>query len=640
MLNPRAQQTLRHVALLKTLRVTKRPRGKIPRQIWPHLLETEYAKALIERMNLARGAMRELLDQLPDMLEQARRSRADSCVSYETRATAYLLPRKYRIDEMDLTRQHYDADETSKLSALLERARAALERSLRTTEVEDLAREFAQRTTSYQRIQLGRQVKAALGADVFASDRKLPAITSHFINENVQLIKSIPGDVISEVHGVINRAFTNATPHDVVARQIEERFGVGQSRARLIARDQIGKIYGQTNAARQKELGIESFVWRTVGDERVRDEHEALNGEEFRYDDPPDEGLPGEPIQCRCYAEPVFGDLLNPDADTGDEPAQSAEQEPAAPAVESAAPPVTHEPITPPVVKVVEPTPHDFSRVGFTQGTQQQQQQALRLRAEERRLAAETARVAHEAAERVHAEAVANAERLAQEKETARLAREQAQEHAAAAERAVSELLAEHTAEVEQLHTGFRIGVTSEIQGSTESHEVNPKAVQPAHAPIVSRETPAPAHEPETPIMRIGVGSEIKGAPEPEPVKKVIPAPLGFTGIEHNGEVYYKHEISGRAYTKEQLKERGKGYGIVLTGPNEHVSGYETIETKHGTIKHRSEETGQVYTPEQIASGEAKELDKWLIEYERKQAEAEKPGPLKRLAMRLFGIGR
>jgi SPP1 gp7 family putative phage head morphogenesis protein len=53
-----------------------------------------------------------------------------------------------------------------------------------------------------------------------------------------------------------------------------------------------------------------------VGDERVRDEHEGLDGEQFDYDDLPSEGLPGEPIQCRCYAEPVLSAILD---DTGDE---------------------------------------------------------------------------------------------------------------------------------------------------------------------------------------------------------------------------------------------------------------------------------------------------------------------------------
>ena len=44
--------------------------------------------------------------------------------------------------------------------------------------------------------------------------------------------------------------------------------------------------------------------------DRVRDEHQELEGETFSYDDPPSEGLPGQPVLCRCFAEPVLDEIL------------------------------------------------------------------------------------------------------------------------------------------------------------------------------------------------------------------------------------------------------------------------------------------------------------------------------------------
>ena len=38
-------------------------------------------------------------------------------------------------------------------------------------------------------------------------------------------------------------------------------------------------------AERHQRLGIEKFTWDTSGDERVRDEHRALDGQVFSYDD-------------------------------------------------------------------------------------------------------------------------------------------------------------------------------------------------------------------------------------------------------------------------------------------------------------------------------------------------------------------
>jgi SPP1 gp7 family putative phage head morphogenesis protein len=115
----------------------------------------------------------------------------------------------------------------------------------------------------------------------------------------------------TDIDKIVTRAIASGSPIGDLQGDISERFGVAERHARLIARDQVGKLYGQINQARQTALGIDEFEWATVGDERVRDEHEALNGRRFRWDDPPAEGIPGEPIQCRCSAQPVLDNLLD-----------------------------------------------------------------------------------------------------------------------------------------------------------------------------------------------------------------------------------------------------------------------------------------------------------------------------------------
>jgi SPP1 gp7 family putative phage head morphogenesis protein len=53
------------------------------------------------------------------------------------------------------------------------------------------------------------------------------------------------------------------------------------------------------------------YIWRTQQDDKVRDLHRELEGKTFNMDDPPVSGTsgfkgnPGEPANCRCYAEPV-----------------------------------------------------------------------------------------------------------------------------------------------------------------------------------------------------------------------------------------------------------------------------------------------------------------------------------------------
>jgi SPP1 gp7 family putative phage head morphogenesis protein len=279
-----ALQTARRALALRAVGLGKR-RMRLPRQHWPKLLEGEYARSLVGLLEPTRDALSGLRRELPALVDRARAERGDGL--------------------------RVDAGETGRLRELMAKARDHLEQRMRPTEVEALAEQFGRRTQSYQRVQLGRQVRSALGADVFASDARIHTLLEHFVHENAILIKTIPHDVLDGVEKLASRAFTGAQQSRGLAEAIDHEFDVGESHARLIARDQIGKLYGQTNAYRQQDLGITSFIWRTAGDERVRPEHEDLDGQEFSYDDPPEEGLPGEPIQCRCYAEPVIASLAS-----------------------------------------------------------------------------------------------------------------------------------------------------------------------------------------------------------------------------------------------------------------------------------------------------------------------------------------
>lgn len=88
-------------------------------------------------------------------------------------------------------------------------------------------------------------------------------------------------------------------------------FKKASTRATLIARDQVEKLNSEITRLRQTDAGVEKYVWRTAGDNRVRDEHAAREGEIFQWKSPPPDGHPGEAINCRCFAEPVLDELEN-----------------------------------------------------------------------------------------------------------------------------------------------------------------------------------------------------------------------------------------------------------------------------------------------------------------------------------------
>jgi SPP1 gp7 family putative phage head morphogenesis protein len=264
-----------YVKTLRRLGLAKRPRKVLPRQIPPIPLEREYAQAILALLDQAWTLLEPLRSELPELLRTAAAERQD-------------------------------ADEGRRIRARALEAARRIADFLTPERLEELAIRFARRTAEYQKGQLSRQVRAAVGADVFIADRTLETRIRGFAAENAALISSIPRELADKIAQASTRAIQSATPAKELANEISNQYAIAQNRAKIIARDQVGKLYGQLNAARQKELGAERFVWRTVHDARVRPEHVARDGNTYSYASPPAGELPGEPILCRCYAEPVF----------------------------------------------------------------------------------------------------------------------------------------------------------------------------------------------------------------------------------------------------------------------------------------------------------------------------------------------
>jgi len=85
----------------------------------------------------------------------------------------------------------------------------------------------------------------------------------------------------------------------------EDLLELAKSKSALIARTEVAKLNADLTRARHADLGISRFKWRTMKDERVRDDHSSLDGQEFEYGSAPFGG-PGNDFQCRCFSEPVL----------------------------------------------------------------------------------------------------------------------------------------------------------------------------------------------------------------------------------------------------------------------------------------------------------------------------------------------
>lgn len=133
-----------------------------------------------------------------------------------------------------------------------------------------------------------------------------------WVKNNTELIQ-LESRARAEVQRVVTGPLKEGVRVEQVRDLIQARLGVVRSRAELIARDQTLKLYGQIQEARQTEAGITEYTWSTSEDERVRPDHQALDGTTQRWDDPPivDQRSgrrehPGRDFQCRCAGIPVL----------------------------------------------------------------------------------------------------------------------------------------------------------------------------------------------------------------------------------------------------------------------------------------------------------------------------------------------
>lgn len=183
-----------------------------------------------------------------------------------------------------------------------------------TASIERLTDETAATVSNFGRGQLRRAFSDTLGInleDAFTGEPGLREQVAAFTKENVALIRSIPDKYFAQVQAVVLEGVAKGKLAPEIAKAIQERTGVAESRAALIARDQVGKFNGALNAARMKSLGVKRFRWRTMRDNRVRKDHQDLDGNVYAFDAPPAEGLPGHPVNCRCYAEPLVDEVLD-----------------------------------------------------------------------------------------------------------------------------------------------------------------------------------------------------------------------------------------------------------------------------------------------------------------------------------------
>ncbi|RVU73448.1 MULTISPECIES: minor capsid protein [Lactobacillus] len=184
----------------------------------------------------------------------------------------------------------------------------SMEQASNSQDVNRIATKFVKAINQFSYNNVKAQA-AIVGIDPISDNPVLRNFVKSRIAENVSLIESMRSQYLHSLEKDIYRSITKGGGITSITDAITNRTGMARRHADLIANDQTGTIISQLNSYRAKSAGAEKYLWRSMEDRRVRPKHRELDGKTFKYDDANggDDGqLPGEPIRCRCVAEPIF----------------------------------------------------------------------------------------------------------------------------------------------------------------------------------------------------------------------------------------------------------------------------------------------------------------------------------------------
>jgi SPP1 gp7 family putative phage head morphogenesis protein len=154
----------------------------------------------------------------------------------------------------------------------------------------------------------GRDAAQALGADVrmerrWEFDPMNAALTQWLTTLAAEEVRTILATNLADVRGILQRGVAEAWSTDETARQLRQFYADRSPyKAMRVARTETTKAATHATLEAGKQSGLcDMKMWVTARDDRVRDEHAAMDGETVPIDGRFSNGLegPGEP-NCRC----------------------------------------------------------------------------------------------------------------------------------------------------------------------------------------------------------------------------------------------------------------------------------------------------------------------------------------------------
>lgn len=170
--------------------------------------------------------------------------------------------------------------------------------------------EQAEKISVMNKEQFVKTIHSSLSVNPIVQEPYMETQLKLFQIQNTDLITKMGLDQRARVEQTLYSNLSQGNGIEKIQEELIKSEGIGENRARLIARDQTNKFNGQLTQLRQQEVGVVSYVWTTAQDERVRPTHKVLDGETFTWEKGPKIGHPGSEINCRCIAQPIITDSM------------------------------------------------------------------------------------------------------------------------------------------------------------------------------------------------------------------------------------------------------------------------------------------------------------------------------------------
>ena len=169
--------------------------------------------------------------------------------------------------------------------------------------------------------QFASKVAAVTGVQPFIPGSAIANSLRLWAAKNVTLIKTLGEDHLKDIERIVVDGVESGKSLRTISKEIRDKTKVSRTRAKTIARDQVGRLTANVTAKRATDLGVKRFRWVTSLDDRVRASHRAFHNKIFSYEEGADidgqEGvLPGEPINCRCSLSPILSSIGETTAQT------------------------------------------------------------------------------------------------------------------------------------------------------------------------------------------------------------------------------------------------------------------------------------------------------------------------------------